>query len=63
MYAHAREDVVIYASRKLKIHEKNYPTLDLDLVVVVFALNYLETLSLWCTIINIQRSREFEVSV
>ena len=27
-----------YASRKLKVHERNYPTHDLELAVVVFAL-------------------------
>ena len=30
--------VVAYASRQLKPHEQNYPTHDLELVVVVFAL-------------------------
>ena len=30
--------VVVYASRQLKPHEHNYPTHDLELVVVVFAL-------------------------
>ena len=30
--------VVAYASRQLKPHEKNYPTHDLELVVIVFAL-------------------------
>ncbi|WMV37568.1 hypothetical protein MTR67_030953, partial [Solanum verrucosum] len=30
--------VIEYASRQLKIHEKNYPTHDLELVAVVFAL-------------------------
>ncbi|GJU23026.1 putative reverse transcriptase domain-containing protein [Tanacetum coccineum] len=33
------EKVIAYASRKLKIHEKNYTTHDLELNVVVFALN------------------------
>ena len=28
--------VVSYASRQLKVHEKNYPTDDLELEVVVF---------------------------
>ena len=27
-----------YASRQLKVHEKNYPTHDLEFAVVVFAL-------------------------
>ena len=30
--------VVAYASRQLKVHEKNYPTHDLELGAVVFAL-------------------------
>ena len=30
--------VVAYVSRQLKVHEKNYPTHDLELVVIVFAL-------------------------
>ena len=30
--------VVAYASRQLKKHEKNYPTYDLEMAVVVFAL-------------------------
>ena len=30
--------VVAYASRQLKVHERNYPTHDLELVVVVFVL-------------------------
>ncbi|WMV24008.1 hypothetical protein MTR67_017393 [Solanum verrucosum] len=31
--------VIAYASRQLKTHEKNYPTHDLKLAAVVFALN------------------------
>ena len=30
--------VITYASRELKVHEKNYPTNDLELEVVVFSL-------------------------
>nr|GFC94550.1 putative reverse transcriptase domain-containing protein [Tanacetum cinerariifolium] len=33
-----REKVISYASRQLKIHEKNYMTRDLELGAVVFAL-------------------------
>ena len=33
-----RGKVIAYASRQLKVHEKNYPTRDLELVAVMFAL-------------------------
>ena len=33
-----RGKVVVYASRQLKVHEKNYPTHDLELAAVVLAL-------------------------
>ena len=33
-----RDRVIAYASRKLKKHEVNYPTHDLELVAIVFAL-------------------------
>ena len=33
--------VVAYASRQLKLHEQNYPTHDLELAAVVFALKIL----------------------
>nr|GEW39393.1 putative reverse transcriptase domain-containing protein [Tanacetum cinerariifolium] len=38
-----REKVISYASRQLKVHEKNYTTHDLELGVVVFALTVVET--------------------
>ena len=31
--------VVAYGSKQLKNHEKNYPTRDLELAAIVFALN------------------------
>lgn len=31
--------VIGYASKQLKVHEKNYPTNDLELVATVFDLN------------------------
>ena len=33
-----RDKIISCASRKLKVHEKNYPTHEIDLAVVVFAL-------------------------
>ncbi|GJR02852.1 putative reverse transcriptase domain-containing protein [Tanacetum coccineum] len=39
------EKVIAYASRQLKIHEKNYTTYDLDSEQYVFALKTLEALS------------------
>ena len=30
--------MIVYASRQLKVHEKNYPTHDLELADVLFAL-------------------------
>ncbi|KAK1432009.1 hypothetical protein QVD17_08873 [Tagetes erecta] len=42
-----RGKVIAYASRKLKPTEANYPTHDLELAAVVFALNILEALFVW----------------
>ena len=38
MYSWKEERVITYGSRQLKPHEKNYPTHDLDLAAIVFAL-------------------------
>ena len=40
------KNVIAYASRQLKVHERNYPTHDLELAAVVFALNQW-LLSIW----------------
>ncbi|WMV25468.1 hypothetical protein MTR67_018853 [Solanum verrucosum] len=32
-------NVITYSFRQLKVHENNYPTHDLELAAVVFALN------------------------
>ncbi|GJS81944.1 putative reverse transcriptase domain-containing protein [Tanacetum coccineum] len=42
-----REKVIAYASRQLKIHEKNYTTHDLELGAVVFRTQDLEALLVW----------------
>ncbi|WMV45793.1 hypothetical protein MTR67_039178 [Solanum verrucosum] len=36
------DKVIAYTSRQFKVHEKNYPTHDLELVVVVVSLK------IWC---------------
>ncbi|GJV35043.1 putative reverse transcriptase domain-containing protein [Tanacetum coccineum] len=55
-----REKVIAYASRQLKIHEKNYTTHDLELGAVVFALkiwtHYLYGTK--CTVRIYQKSQE-----
>ena len=33
------KNVIAYASRQLKVHKRNYPTHDLELATVVFALS------------------------
>lgn len=38
LYMIQGDKVITYASRQLKPHEVNYPTQDLELAVVVFAL-------------------------
>ena len=39
--------VVAYASRQLKDYETRYPTHDLELAAVIFALKNLEALLVW----------------
>ncbi|WMV29777.1 hypothetical protein MTR67_023162, partial [Solanum verrucosum] len=38
--------VIAYDSRKLKIHERNYPTHDLELATIVFVSRYDVTISM-----------------
>ncbi|MCI29973.1 CCHC-type integrase, partial [Trifolium medium] len=42
---------VAYASRQLKVHEKNYPTHDLELAAVVFALKIWRHYLYGCTFV------------
>ncbi|WMV45832.1 hypothetical protein MTR67_039217 [Solanum verrucosum] len=51
--------VIAYASRLLKIHEKNYPTQDLELAAVVFCLNDFETLVVWW----LELLKDYDISV
>jgi len=58
-----KKKVVAYASRKLKIHEKNYPTHDLELTIVVFALKIWRHYLYDIQFPSIQWSQEFDVFV
>ncbi|GJY72274.1 putative reverse transcriptase domain-containing protein [Tanacetum coccineum] len=53
-----REKVIAYASRQLKVHEKNYTTHDLELGSVVFALKIWRPLSMEtrCTVFTDHKS-------
>ncbi|GJX01017.1 putative reverse transcriptase domain-containing protein [Tanacetum coccineum] len=51
-----REKVISYASRQLKIHEKNYTTHDLELGAVVFALYTDRKASIECAIVGTRYS-------
>ncbi|GJU77795.1 putative reverse transcriptase domain-containing protein [Tanacetum coccineum] len=57
-----REKVIAYASRQLKIYEKNYTTHDLELGVVVFALKMLRhyLYSTKCVVFTDHKSLQFE---
>ena len=41
------EKVIAYASRKLKTHERKYPTHDLELAAIVFETKDMEALFIW----------------
>ena len=41
--------VIAYASRQLKVHERNYPTHFLELAALVFTLKNMEALLVQCT--------------
>ena len=38
MHVDEHGKVIVYASRQLRTHEKNYPTHDLELAAIIFAL-------------------------
>ncbi|XP_069145584.1 uncharacterized protein [Solanum lycopersicum] len=50
---------IAYASTLLKIHEKNYPTHDLELAVVVFALNLMTKSTYYIHVKSTYRSRDY----
>jgi hypothetical protein len=52
--------VVAYSSWQLKVHEKNYPTHDLDLAAVVHALNYP---TLWVEVWYLRGPQEPQVHI
>ena len=54
--------VVAYASRQLKVHEKNYPTHDLDRIsCCCVCIEDMATLLVWGSMSGIYLSQEFEV--
>ncbi|GJS89391.1 putative reverse transcriptase domain-containing protein, partial [Tanacetum coccineum] len=56
-----KETVIAYASRQLKIHEKNYTTHDLELGAVVFALKMWRNYLYGCTFLLQILNNQFEV--
>ncbi|XP_075486275.1 uncharacterized protein LOC142525874 [Primulina tabacum] len=61
-----REKVIAYASRQLKEYEKNYPTHDLELAAVVFALkiwrHYLYGTIAGCSVIRVEKEKRSDRS-
>ncbi|KAA3487642.1 DNA/RNA polymerases superfamily protein [Gossypium australe] len=49
--------VIAYASRQLKAHEKNYPTHDLQLAAIVFALK------IWCHYLWLELLKDYELVI
>ncbi|XP_073121410.1 uncharacterized protein [Henckelia pumila] len=62
-----REKVIAYASRQLKGHEKNYPTHDLELATIVFALKiwrhylYGERKAAVISSLSVSRTLQYEI--
>lgn len=50
--------VVAYSLRQLKVHEKNYPTHDLELAVVVFVLKFGDII---CKVLDLMYSTTMRV--
>lgn len=41
------DKMVVYGSKQLKIHKQNYPTYNLELAAVVFALKIRDIIYIW----------------
>ena len=53
------KNVISYASRQLKVHERNYPTHDLELAAVVFALRGIIYIGVKCEVYTDHRRLQY----
>ena len=55
------EKVVAHTSRKIKVHEKNYPNHDLELVFVAFSMKYGDIICMLSILMCIPTTRVFNM--